>query len=241
MNGGKYRVFVPRRFLGDKHIYTRNNKMTIKNKEITKELRRLLTTDKAHADNFNELFQVLVENDVILDEKSTNALQKGQVVHDVLNSDYDSIPGADVTANLQNQIDIIEPYITQLKQILKCRKSITSDKNEDGFLIKTHNMENSAELLKVTIVRNGNKFWYGTIGFTTIAEMDANFCTATKNSSVGISSTVSFFNHEGYAYIHIGAAQWTNLVVESTTRSIHSVQHAPIPSGVSVIKTIQIN
>lgn len=211
------------------------------NNQITTELRKLLTTDKAHADIFNTLFQTLIGNDNILDDKLTNTIQKEQIIHDTEESDKDKIPSAEVTAALQNQINDMNIYIALLKDMLKHKKSFTADKSSNGFLIKTHNIENTGELLKITMVRNGNKFWYGTIGFTTIKEMVESYCTATKNSAVGMTSTVSFFNYEGYAYIHISADQWTNLLVESTTRSIHSIENAPIPSGVNVIKAIQIS
>ena len=72
--------------------------------EFTEELRRLQTTDEAHADVFNALFEKLIQNDVFLNNIVDKLVSKSNIIHDTEIEEAEKIPGADVTANLQRQI-----------------------------------------------------------------------------------------------------------------------------------------
>ena len=81
------------------------NYNTLNDPEFSEELRKLQTTDKAHAGVFNELFETLLSNDIFLKHLADAMVKKENIIHDVAEKDPEKIPGADVTASLQEQID----------------------------------------------------------------------------------------------------------------------------------------
>ena len=71
---------------------------------FTEELRKLQTTDKAHADVFNQLFEKLLNNDIYLNRLADAMVKKESITHEVTESNPNMIVAADVIAKLQEQI-----------------------------------------------------------------------------------------------------------------------------------------
>ena len=84
---------------------------TTKDISFTETLKRLSTTDKAHADLFNELFQTLINNDVFLNNLANLMVKKENIIQESQTSDPFKIPSAKVTADLQNQLNLQEVNI----------------------------------------------------------------------------------------------------------------------------------
>ena len=70
------------------------------NPELTEELRKLKTTDPAHADVFNTLFEKLLNNDIYLNRLADAMVKKEDITHNIKEADPEKVAGADVTAEL---------------------------------------------------------------------------------------------------------------------------------------------
>lgn len=90
------------------------NHNILENPEFTDEIRKLQTTDKAHADVFNGVFENLLNNDVYLKKLADSMVKKETITHDIAEDDPEKIPGADVTAGLQDSIYSIDKIISNL-------------------------------------------------------------------------------------------------------------------------------
>lgn len=74
-------------------------------KRIELALRMLETTDRGHADVFNALFHILINNDAFLNEAVGNKVDKNKIIHELTNTDIAGIMGADQGPVIMKHID----------------------------------------------------------------------------------------------------------------------------------------
>ena len=97
------------------------------NPEFSEELRKLETSDRAHADVFNELFEKLLNNEVYLKRLANAMVEKDCITHDVKDADPNKVPGADVTAGLQEKIDKTNDGLLNTIKGFRLRKELEGE------------------------------------------------------------------------------------------------------------------
>ena len=108
------------------------------NAEFSEEIRKLKTTDPAHADTLNALFERLLNNDIFLNRLADTMVKKASIIHDATEEDPEKVPGADVTAGLQKQLNEyntkLDDTSDMMNKIVKTKSYLTLNVTDESYV-----------------------------------------------------------------------------------------------------------
>ena len=103
-----------------------NHEINEEQEAVNKALRMIETSDPVHADIYNALFSVLINNDVFLEKLANKMVQQVMISHVMDSTNPDMVMGADQGPVITKLIEKIQDQVTVLNTKSQKRKHIVA-------------------------------------------------------------------------------------------------------------------
>lgn len=114
-----------------------NHEINEEQEAVNKALRMIETSDPVHADIYNALFSVLINNDVFLEKLANKMVQQVMISHVMDSTNPDMVMGADQGPVITKLIEKIQDQITVLNTKIKINLEMLPNWN-DVWSVSNH-------------------------------------------------------------------------------------------------------